>query len=154
MKKGLGLIIILITYLSCNSSVKKPIENVNVPENQIEGSWKLVYGEIRENDSVAIKDLSDTDFIKIINKSHFAFFNQKTKTGEGFYGGAGTYSLNGEDYVETLEFIGAENIRNHEFLFKVIIKEDSLIQTGLEEVEEAGIKRFIVEKYIRLGHEK
>lgn len=154
MRRFSVLIVIITIFISCNSSNKRQIENVGLEESKIEGTWKLVYGEIRENDSVVIKDLSKSDFIKIINQSHFAFFNQKPKTSEGFYGGAGTYELNGEDYVETLEFIGAENIRNHKFPFKIKIKEDSLIQTGLEEVKEAGIKRYIVEKYVRLSHDK
>jgi len=37
----------------------------------------MVYAEIIENDSLKLKDLSNTSFIKIINKSHFSFFNQE-----------------------------------------------------------------------------
>ena len=62
-------------FLSCdtkNTSYEGP---ENVVKNSIEGSWKLVYADIRENDSLQIKDLSKTDFIKILNSSHFAFFN-------------------------------------------------------------------------------
>lgn len=35
----------------------------------------MVYGET-QGDSVTIKNLSNINFIKIINKHHFAFFNQ------------------------------------------------------------------------------
>ncbi|EAR00830.1 hypothetical protein [Maribacter sp. HTCC2170] len=152
--RGFGVfIVVMTTFISCNLSNKKQIENLKETGNNLEGTWKLVYGEIRENDSVVVRDLSKADFIKIINKSHFAFFNQKPKTSEGFYAGAGTYELKGEDYIETLEFIGADNLRNHKFPFKITIKGDSLIQTGLEEIKEAGLKRYIVEKYIRIGYE-
>ena len=53
---------------------------------------EMVYGEIREGDSVKVKDLSKTHFIKIINEDHFAFFNQIENEEEGYYSGAGTYS--------------------------------------------------------------
>ncbi|WP_282124561.1 hypothetical protein [Algibacter mikhailovii] len=119
--------------------------------NTIVGTWKMVYAETIENDSINIKNLNNTEFIKIINHSHFAFFNQQKDGNENFYGGSGTYELNGQNYTETLSFTAVNAIRNHTFPFKVQIKGDSLIQTGLEEVKEAGINRMITEKYIRIN---
>ena len=116
----------------------------------ITGTWKMVYAEIREKDSVQVKDLDSTDFIKIINETHFAFFNQDRGTAENFMAGAGTYSFDGSQYVETLDFISVPEIRGHEFPFEVEIRGDSLIQQGHEKVEAAGIDRYILEKYIRL----
>ena len=115
------------------------------------GTWLLVYGETRTSDSIAVKDLSNTRFIKILNDDHFAFFNQIADTSEGFYGGGGTYTLSGNDYVERLDYIGVKELRGHEFHFQVEIKGDTLIQSGVEDVPEAGIKRHIVEKYIRIN---
>lgn len=117
--------------------------------NKIVGTWELIYAETIENDSLEIKDLSNTRFIKIINNSHFSFFNQDKNSSEEFYGGAGTYSLINNNYIETLHFTPTDALRNHRFPFRVEFKGDTLIQSGLEEVEAAGLKRNIVEKYIR-----
>ncbi|WP_194767679.1 hypothetical protein [Tamlana sp. I1] len=140
--KGSILIILALFYFSCKKKAS---------EISISGTWKMVYAEIIENDSIKIKDLKNTAFIKIINDSHFAFFNQEINKSDRFYGGGGTYSLVGNDYVETLSFTSVENIRNHKFPFKIQMKGDTLIQTGLEQIKEAGINRIITEKYIKIN---
>ncbi len=48
--------------------------------------------------------------------------------------------LDGDKYVEILDYIKNKNIRGHRFPFTIQIKGDSLIQNGLEEVKEANIK--------------
>ena len=119
----------------------------------IEGSWKLVYAHILEKDSLQVKDLSKTDFIKIINATHFAFFNQEEGTSDNFMAGGGSYTFNGSDYTETLDFINAPDYRGHVFPFKAEVKGDSLIQQGHEKLEAAGLDRYILEKYIRIKSE-
>lgn len=116
----------------------------------IEGSWQMVYAEIREKDSVQVKDLSNTRFIKIINADHFAFVNQENGTSDNFSSGAGRYSYDGKNYIETLEFVSWTEIRGHDFHFEVSVSADSLIQHGHELVEEAGMDRYILEKYVRI----
>ena len=64
--------------------------------------------------------------------------------------GAGTYTYNGSDYIEKLNFISFTEMRGHEFPFKVEIIGDSLIQQGHEKVESANLDRYILEKYIKL----
>jgi hypothetical protein len=142
---------ILITA-SCSEETK-PSEKIKPSEENIspiEGTWKMTYAEIRENDSVQVKDLSSTDFIKIINRSHFAFFNQERGTNENFTAGAGTYTFDGSKYVENLDYINFVDYRGHMFSFEVEIKGDSLIQQGFEKIEDSGIDRYILEKYIRI----
>lgn len=135
------LAVLLITFFSCNQQSKP---------SPIVGTWKLVYAETNENDSIKLKDLSNTQFIKIINDTHFAFFNQQDSGNENYYGGAGTYTLTNSDYEEILSFTSVEAIKNHKFSFKIKIKGDSLIQSGVEQIKEAGIDRTITEKYIRI----
>ncbi|MEH0153270.1 hypothetical protein V6R21_04750 [Limibacter armeniacum] len=130
------------------ASVEESVEPILA--DQIQGSWKLVQAETQENGSVTYKDLSSTDFIKIINGKHFAFFNQSNDEQKVFYGGAGVYSLEGNQYTETLSFTGIEEMRGHQFTFELEVKGDSLIQSGWEIVEEQNIKRHIVEKYVKL----
>lgn len=144
-------ILLIAISLSCSYNQKEKLDkNETVYSAGIVGTWKLVYGEIRENDSIQIRDISKSDFIKIINKTHFAFFNQRKGDSEGFYGGAGSYSLDGDNYIEKLDYIGNVQMRNHVFPFTIEIKGDSLIQKGIEEVAEINMKRYIMEKYIRV----
>lgn len=150
MKQIVYLLLTSIILFSCKESKTETDKIISNKKNPIEGSWKLVYADITENDSVQVKDLNNNDFIKIINETHFAFFNQDRGTNENYVAGAGTYSFNGEDYIETLNFIPAVAYRNHVFPFKVEIKGDTLIQHGHEKIEEADLDRYILEKYIRI----
>jgi hypothetical protein len=150
MKSILLLTVTLLIIASCSHEKKAPVPQELIQDNSIEGSWKLVYAHIDEKDSLQIKDLSKTGFIKIINKSHFAFFNQDEGTSENFVAGGGSYTFDGENYIETLNFINAPDYRGHVFPFKAEVKGDSLIQQGHEKIEEAGLDRYILEKYIRI----
>lgn len=141
---------IVLTLISCSKEKTAQSSNNPATKHPIEGSWKMVYADIRENDSIQVKDLSNTDFIKIINASHFAFFNQDRGTSENYNAGGGSYTLIGADYKETLDFINAPDYRGHIFPFKIEIKGDSLIQQGHEKLEAAGLDRYILEKYIRI----
>ena len=136
--------------ISRQNQIIEPSPGSATAEQSIQGAWKMVYAEIRQKDSVEVKDLTSTDFIKIINTTHFAFFNQDRGTSENFMSGAGTYSFDGSEYIETLDFISVPELRGHEFPFQVEIKGDSLIQQGHEKVEAANIDRYILEKYIRI----
>ncbi len=143
MKNLLLLVILGFSLFRCST-------NETPKPNKIMGTWKMVYAEIMENDSLKIKDLTHTHFIKIINNSHFSFFNQEKNSAENFYGGGGTYTLHGNDYVETLSFTSVEALKNHQFPFIVEFKGDTLVQSGVEEIEAAGIKQNIIEKYIKI----
>ncbi|WP_430410435.1 hypothetical protein [Kordia sp.] len=141
MKKITLLFLLLCSLYSC---VEKEAST------NIEGTWKMVYAETIENDTIKLKDLSNTTFVKIINKSHFAFFNQENNSNTNFYGGAGTYTLKGKNYTEILNFTAVEALKRQEFSFTIELKGDTLIQAGIEKVEDANIDRYIIEKYIKL----
>jgi len=142
MKRGITLFTILLVL--CNCTKKEALET------RIEGTWKMIAAQTFEGDSIKHKDLTNTTFIKIINKNHFAFFNQENNSNANFYGGAGTYTLQGKYYTETLNFTAVEAIKNHRFSFTVEFKGDTLIQSGFEKIEEAGINIHITETYIKL----
>lgn len=141
-KSVLYLSLLLISISSCQEKTTQ--------KSRIIGSWKLVYNQIKEADTILLKDVSKTDFIKIINASHFSFINQPKDSLGDFYAGAGTYTFDGEKYIETLEFIAYKAIRNHKFHFRIEIKGDTLIQYGREKVEAANMDREIIEKYLRI----
>ena len=96
MKTILHLLFALFLLNSCDKIAQpEDVSNIDnkaegksssdLSEISVEGSWKLIYADIRENDSLMVKDLSQTDFIKIINKTHFAFFNQEKGSDENFH---------------------------------------------------------------------
>ncbi len=148
--KNLLCIAIILTGLTNCSDKQVSAKNMS-HDNALIGTWKMVYAETKEKDSVQVKDLSDTKFIKIITPTHFVFFNQDKHSTDNFYAGAGTYELKGNNYVETLNFTAVEGLRNHQFPFLIQIKQDTLIQSGIEEVKVAGIKREILEKYVKIN---
>lgn len=94
--------------------------------------------------------------LKIINDSHFAFvrhdLNKGTDTANKiFSAGAGRYALKGNQYTEHLDFFDMREWEGHSFNFTISINNDTLVQQGIEKVENLGIDRLIIEKYIRTG---
>lgn len=150
MKCNLFSVIILSAIcLSCTS--KK--ENVDSPVS-LQGTWRLISGTTDEKGKITVTDYTkDQQMIKIINGTHFAFLKHALKPDSagknGFDAGGGTYTLSGENYTEHLEYYNDKNWEGKSFSFKVKIQHDTLIQTGVEKVEGAGIDRMITEKYLR-----
>lgn len=145
MNKILFCLLVICIFSNCHQ------QTPTITNSAIEGTWKMVAAEIIENDSIQTKDLSNTTFIKIINTTHFSFFNQENSGNKNFYSGAGSYVLRGNAYTETLNFTNIEAFKNQQFSFRLTFKGDTLIQSGIEEVSTAGINRTIIEKYIKLN---
>ena len=150
MKNTFILFTFVLAFVACQQKNESTKVLEPKPVNKIIGTWKMVYADIQEVDSLQIKDLSKSEFVKIINKTHFSFFNQGYTDPSLFYGGGGTYKLENNTYTEKLHFTSVDAIRDHEFPFTIEFKKDTLIQYGLEEVESANTKRYILEKYIRI----
>jgi hypothetical protein len=96
----------------------------------------------------------DVSFIKIINPTHFSFIQHDLGKGKDsvavFSAGAGAYTLKDSTYTERLEYCSAREWEGNDFTFTVTIKDDTLIQRGVEKVEAAGVDRINIEKYVRL----
>ncbi len=93
--------------------------------------------------------------IKILNPTHFAFLNhavnaKQDSSAAPFSAGGGTYTLVDSTYTEHLDYFVDPAWENHTFEFVVTIAQDTLIQKGVEKLEELGIDRIIVEKYRRV----
>ncbi|WP_149206484.1 hypothetical protein [Flavobacterium johnsoniae] len=145
MKKAVSILVLIIAMTSCNSEKK---------HNPIEGTWRLISAETTEKDSTFSTFNSKTKMIKIINETHFAFFNHdlnngKDSTNAVFFGGGGKYTLKDSTYTENLEFFNNRQWENNKFEFTVKIKNDTLIQKGIEKIEKLGVDRIITEKYVR-----
>jgi len=121
----------------------------------LNGTWVLVSGTTITKGVSTITDYTkDQQMIKILNGTHFAFFkhdtNSKKDSTNHFDAGGGRYTLKGNQYTEYLDFYADKNWENKAFNFTVQIKGDTLIQKGVEKVENENIDRVIIEKYIRL----
>lgn len=126
-------------------------QSKNVP---ITGTWELVSGiTIQKGDTTFTDYRKNQKQIKIINDTHFAFLNHdlKTITGEKpvFVAGGGKYTLKGDEYTEHLEYCNFREWENKTFKFRVSVKGDTLIQRGIERIEELGVDREIIEKYVK-----
>ncbi|MCB0841502.1 MAG: hypothetical protein KDD99_32755 [Bacteroidetes bacterium] len=149
-----SLAIGLIIFSSCG----KDTETHSSPKQPapIIGTWKLLTGTIIQGNDTTITDyMANQEFIKIINESHFAFFNHDLNMGKDstavFVAGGGKYSLEGNTYTEYLEYCNFREWENHEFEFEIKIIQDTLVIQGVEKVEELNVNRLNIEKYIRLS---
>ena len=121
----------------------------------IVGTWKLLTGTLIEKGDTTVTDYTkNVSFIKIINESHFSFIQHDLNKGKDsasvFSSGAGTYSLKDSSYTEHLEYCSAREWEGHDFTFTIEIRNDTFIQRGIEKVENLGIERLNIEKYIRV----
>ena len=153
MKLPSGFIFFIIILASCDTTNQK--QDVTVPALSIEGTWKLVSGtSIAKNDTTFTDYTKGQEMIKVINATHFAFLRHDLHKGKDsaavYESGGGTYTLKNDQYTEHLHYCNAREWEDHDFQFTVAIKNDTLIQQGIEKVENAGIDRVITEKYLKV----
>jgi hypothetical protein len=150
--KKLAPFALCILFFSCT---EKPAETA-ASSLPLEGTWRLFSGT-----TITGKDTVNTDYtqgqqmLKILNDSHFAFVLHDLNKGQDtankiFSAGAGTYTLNGDQYSEHLDFCNQREWEGHTFNFTVAINNDTLVQQGVEKVENLGVDRLIIERYVRV----
>ena len=150
MKTLLCVSICSILFFACSMEVKR-----DSPSLPLEGTWRLLTGTLIEKKDTVVTDYTkNTSFIKIINDSHFAFFQHDLNKGKDsahvFSAGAGKYSLKDSTYTEHLEYCSDREWENNDFTFTVEIHNDTLVQRGVEKVDSLGVNRLNIEKYVRL----
>jgi hypothetical protein len=150
MKNTIGLLLIILFLTSCNEKNK---QETSSSRKEIEGSWRLISAETTEKDSTFSTFNPKTKMIKVINETHFAFFNHDLNNGKKadalFFGGGGKYTLKDSIYTEHLEYFNNRDWENNKFAFTLKVENDTLIQKGIEKVEKLGVDRIIIEKYVR-----
>jgi hypothetical protein len=142
------LLFLLVFATSCN------VKKIESPR-PIQGTWKLLSGTLIEKGDTTITIYSDSlEMIKVINQTHFAFLNHDTRKGKDakavFVAGGGEYDLVDDQYTEHLEYCSDRQWEGHDFKFTVAIENDTLVQTGREEIKDIGLDRLNIEKYIRV----
>ena len=151
MRNVLLLTALIVALLSCGTETLQKGKETNA----LEGTWKLVNATVIEKGDTTVTDYTkQLSFIKIINNSHFAFLQHDLNKGKdstaSFVAGGGTYSLKDSSYTEHLQYCSDRAWEGHDFSFTVSIKNDTLIQQGIEKVESAGINRINTEKYVKV----
>jgi hypothetical protein len=144
--KSIAVVITFITWLFFVSCATK---KASLP---IIGTWKLLSGSLIEKGVTTVTDYTgNKEFIKIINDTHFAFMSHDLHKGKDsataqFSAGGGKYSIQDSIYTEHLEYCSDRQWENNDFQFTVTIKNDTLIQQGVERVEGTNINRLNIEK--------
>jgi hypothetical protein len=141
-----------ILSVSCNVKHADVGSQESIP---LEGTWELISEtKIEKDDTTYSAAGKDKRMIKIINKTHFSFLNHDLNQGKDssalFVAGGGRYTLKDDQYTEHLDYCNFREWENHDFSFKVNIKNDTLTQRGTEKVEGLNIDRIIIEKYRRI----
>ncbi len=153
MKKTSISLILITIFLSCNQAGTAP--ETKQPASQLIGTWKLLQGTLIEKGDTTITDYTkNLSFIKIITDSHFSFLSHDLTKGKDtpavFGAGGGRYTLKDSTYTEHLEYCNDRQWEGNDFSFTVTIKNDTLVQYGIEKVESAGVNRINMEKYVRV----
>ena len=153
MKLTTTFILVLVTLISCEQN--KKTETPAEPVNPMIGTWELISGTTIQGKDTSVTDYTkNKKFLKIINGSHFAFVGHDLTKGKdtlAFYtSGAGTYTLTDSLYTEHLQFCSDRAWEGNDFPFTILIKDDTLTQTGIEKVEKIGVNRLNIERYAKL----
>ena len=53
-------------------------------------------------------------------------------------------------YTEQLEYCSARNWEGNDFPFIIQIRNDTLVQSGVEKIESENVNRINIEKYVRV----
>ena len=152
VKKPIAFSLIASALLSCNTNTSAPAEQVN----SIIGTWVLISATTILKEDTSVTDYTkDQQMIKIINDTHFSFLRHDLNKGKDsakdiYSSGGGRYLLAGDQYTEYLDYCNDRKWEGHTFNFTVTLMKDTLIQNGVEKIENLGIERLIIEKYIRM----
>lgn len=153
LKLRLAFLFISAVLLSCEAE-KSNTSNLN--PKSITGTWKLLSGTIIEKGDTTITDYTkNISFIKIINDTHFAFLQHDINKGKDsasavFVAGGGSYSVKDSSYTEHLEYCSARDWEGNDFTFTISMNNDTLTQYGIEKVQNAGVNRINIEKYVKI----
>jgi len=156
MKQILAFACAVYLMVSCNNQPATTTTSPAVNKLPIEGTWKLQTGTLIEKGDTTVTDYTKKlSFIKIINGDHFAFLNHDLNKGKdtataAFSAGGGKYTLKDSTYTEHLEYCNDRQWEGNDFSFTITITNDTLVQTGVEKVESAGVNRLNIERYVRV----
>lgn len=129
--------------------------NTDTSTPKLQGSWQLVSSQkIVKGDTTTTTPVKGQEMIKIFNDTDFAFFTHDVNKGKDsttavYSSGSGTYTLKDGKYHEHLIFCTHREWEGNDFDFNLVVKQDTLIQSGIEKIESLNIDQQIIETYVR-----
>jgi hypothetical protein len=99
-------------------------------KNKVEGTWELVSAKWLSADTVEFPTSEYDREVKMFGKTYVLFIRQDTTNEDLFFAGGGTYKLEGNKYIETIDFtswgggVGSISTYNCEF------RDSMMITTG------------------------
>lgn len=135
---SLAVICIVLTAVSYRS-------DDSPAASKITGSWRLVKGKYGKGEMKEYSEKGETA-VKVFSGSRWsiAFFNYEKKTYDG--AGGGTYKLEGEKYIETIEYFSWDLTSvGQTGVFTMKIENGMLHQYGTFEYN--GDKAYVVDEW-------
>ncbi|MGJ8527498.1 lipocalin-like domain-containing protein [Maritalea sp.] len=137
--------------------------------DELVGEWTLISAEITKNgETTSILD-PNRSYIKMFTRNRFAFFsrlpnrenfsNNATDAelmlgAKSFDAGTGRFDLNGQDYIEHLDFCSHPNYEGQSIAFKLTYVDEVLTQEGIYPLKRLGFADadgYLVETYKKLA---
>ena len=151
--KPILLFICIAFIFSCknDSSNENNEPPINSENTSLQGAWELVsYYNYRENGEIdTILSSKDNQQIKIYSDSKVMWGRERTSDTLDWFG-YGNYSIKSDSLIEVLDFgsKAMNNIikNNKEFIFKIVIGEDTFSQIQIDSVGNL----IYAENYVRL----
>ncbi|AXY77742.1 hypothetical protein D3H65_28810 [Paraflavitalea soli] len=153
ISKCAGFILATTILVACQTEVKPDVpKTAALP---VTGTWKLLSGTLIEKGDTTVTDYTrGQEFIKILNGSHFAFLHHDLSKGKDsaaiYSSGGGSYTLTDSLYTEHLQYCTARQWEGNDFHFVLTLQGDTLTQQGVEKIENLGVNRINIEKYVRV----
>lgn len=142
--------------LLLNACASAPEKNSGPEENALDitGTWHYLSSTtIQDGDTSSTIYGKDQEGMKTITDTHFTFLlrdkNNGADSAASFVAGGGRVSLEGNKYIEFLDYCNYREWEGSRFEFEVELKGDTLIQKGAERVESLNVERTIIETYLR-----
>jgi hypothetical protein len=110
---------------------------VNEKKNAIEGTWRLVSGWQKTAEATDKYSQANYQGIKMIYGGHWAILGRSVRDKDTLdnYGG-GTYTLEGNNYTESIQYFVAKAAIGNVVPFEVEVRNDTLIQKGPRKIGE------------------
>ena len=148
------LAVVVAICCSCN----KPAPGANAFPPEYVGTWQLISSDYYGKDAVTSNMVAGQEMMKIITPTHFAFFlhdlhQGKDSSNVAYMSGGGRVAYQDGEYIEHLNYCTARQWETHTFNFRLELRGDTLIQQGVEELEDLGLgdeNLLLIEKYIRV----
>ena len=100
----------------------------------LEGAWELTYAIYKDQQGKVVQEIKagGEKSLKILSQQHFSFITMD-KDGKFSVAGAGTYSLTGSKYAETVSFASMDRLLGKVYEFNCQMKDGLWIHTGSED---------------------